>query len=48
MHPALLVALVSLAAWIVFGFVMPVGVGAVHLLLAIGTTALVRWWGLTR
>ena len=48
MHPALLVALVSLAAWIVFGLVVPTGVGAVHLLLAVGTVFLVRWWGLTR
>lgn len=48
MHPALLVALASFAAWIVFGFVLPVGIGAVHLLLAIGATFLVRWWALTR
>jgi hypothetical protein len=48
MHPALLVALVSFVAWIVFGFVMPVGIGAVHLLLAVSATFLVRWWGLTR
>lgn len=48
MHPALLAGLVSLTAWIVLGFVLPVGIGAVHLLLAVGATFLVRWWGLTR
>lgn len=48
MHPSLLVALVSFVAWIVFGLVMPVGIGAVHLLLAVSATLLVRWWGLTR
>ena len=48
MHSALLVALASFIAWIVFGFVMPVGIGAVHLLLAVAATFLVRWWALTR
>ena len=48
MHPALIGALVSFVAWIVFGFVMPVGIGAVHLLLAASATLLVRWWALTR
>ena len=48
MHPALLVALASFAAWIAFGFVVPVGIGAVHLLLAVAATFLVRWWALTR
>jgi hypothetical protein len=48
MHPALIAALVSFVAWIVFGFVMPVGIGAVHLLLAVSATLLVRWWALTR
>jgi hypothetical protein len=40
----LIVALIALVLWIVFTFVLPVGVGAIHLLLAVGTTLLVRWW----
>ncbi|NNG17020.1 MAG: hypothetical protein HKM89_11110 [Gemmatimonadales bacterium] len=46
MNVTLGVALVCLALWIVFGFVIPIGVGAVHLLLAVGTILLVRWWAL--
>lgn len=46
----LVIALASLVAWVVLVFVVPptalVGSGAVHLLLAIGTTLLVRWWAL--
>jgi hypothetical protein len=40
------VALLALLLWVIFGFLVPVGVGAVHLLLAVGTTLLVRWWAL--
>jgi hypothetical protein len=39
----LVLALVSLVLWVVLAFVVPVGAGAVHLLLAAGTTLLVRW-----
>lgn len=46
MSPALLVALVSLVAWAVLTFGTTLQVGAVHLLLALGTTLLVRWWAL--
>ena len=46
MKLTLLAAILSLVCWIVFGFVLPVGHGAVHLLLAIGTTLLVRWYAL--
>ena len=42
----LLAALALLAAWIVLTFVTPLGVGAVHLLLAAGVTLLVRWLAL--
>ena len=46
----LVIALASLVAWAVLVFVVTptalVGSGAVHLLLAIGTTLLVRWWAL--
>ena len=48
MSISLIVAMVSLAAWIVLAFIVPVTAGAVHALLALGTTALVRWWGETR
>lgn len=44
----LVVAVVLLLAWLVLGFLVPVGVGAVHLLYAAGATLLVRWWGETR
>jgi hypothetical protein len=44
----LVVAVVLLLAWVVLGFLVPVGVGAVHLLYAAGATLLVRWWGETR
>jgi hypothetical protein len=42
----LLLALLSIAVWafLVFGAGVPSGV--VHLLLALGTTLLVRWWAL--
>ena len=42
----LVIALASLAAWAVLVFVAPVTSGVVHLLLAFGTTLLVRWWAL--
>jgi hypothetical protein len=46
MNVTLGVALGSLVLWIVFGFVIPIGVGAIHLLLAVGAILLVRWWAL--
>jgi hypothetical protein len=42
----LLLALVSLGAWAVLAFGMGPQPGAVHLLLALGTSLLVRWWAL--
>ena len=42
----LVAALLSLAAWVVFAFILKVGPGAIHLLLAAGATLLVRWWAL--
>lgn len=38
----LAVALMALVAWIILGFVVPVGAGWVHLLLALGMILLVR------
>jgi hypothetical protein len=46
MSTTLLIALVSLAAWAVLTFGTTVQSGIVHLLLALGTTLLVRWWAL--
>ncbi len=42
----LLAAVASLAAWVIFAFLLKVGSGAIHLLLAVGATLLVRWWAL--
>jgi hypothetical protein len=44
--PTLLIALVSLLVWVVLAFVLGPQPGSVHLLLALGTTLLVRWWAL--
>ena len=42
----LLAAVASLAAWVVFAFILKVGAGAINLLLAVGGVLLVRWWAL--
>lgn len=42
----LVAAVVSLAAWVVFAFLLKVGPGAIHLLLAVGGVLLIRWWAL--
>ena len=42
----LLLALVSLIAWAALTFGLGPHTGAIHLLLAVGTTLLVRWWAL--
>jgi hypothetical protein len=39
-------AIVALALWFLLTFVMPTGVGLVHLLLAIGVVLLIRWYAL--
>jgi hypothetical protein len=46
MTPTFLVALISLVAWAVLTFGVEPRSGAIHLLLALGTTLLVRWWAL--
>ena len=46
MSLTLLLAVVSLGAWAVLTFGVAPHSGAVHLLLALGTTLLVRWWAL--
>ena len=42
----LALSLLSLVLWIVFAFILPVGIGAIHLLFALGATLLVRWYAL--
>ena len=42
----LLLALVCLLLWVIFTFLRPLGVGAIHLLLGVAATLLVRWWAL--
>jgi hypothetical protein len=44
----LLLALLSLFLWATLTFLRPLGVGAVHLLLGLGATLLVRWWALRK
>jgi hypothetical protein len=46
MSPALLGAIVSLVAWIAIVFFTSADAGAIHLLLAVSATLLVRWWAL--
>jgi hypothetical protein len=46
MPVTLLLALLSLAAWAVLTFASGPQPGVVHLLLALGTVLLVRWWAL--
>ena len=46
MSLTLLAAVASLIAWVVLVFFTPVSAGAIHLLLALGSTLLVRWWAL--
>jgi hypothetical protein len=46
MSLTLLAAIVSLLAWGTLVFLASVSAGAVHLLLALSATLLVRWWAL--
>jgi hypothetical protein len=45
---SLLVAAVALVVWVVLTATQSATAAAVHLLFALGTTLLVRWWALTR
>jgi hypothetical protein len=44
MNANLLIALASLALWLVLTFIRPVGLGIVHLLLVAGAVFFIRWW----
>jgi len=46
MRWSLLGAVVALALWVLGTFIIPVGLGLVHVLLGIGVVLLVRWWAL--
>ena len=46
MSMTFIVAVLVLVAWAVLTFASPITAGAIHLLLAIGTILLVRWWAL--
>jgi hypothetical protein len=46
MRVTLVLAFISLVVWAVLAFGLGPQPGAVHLLLALGTTLLVRWWAL--
>jgi hypothetical protein len=46
MSPTLLLALAALVVWGFLTFASGPQGGAIHLLLALGTTLLVRWWAL--
>ena len=45
MNPWLLGGLACLLAWFVLTFLVPVNLGAVHVLLGMGLVAVVVWWG---
>jgi hypothetical protein len=46
MSPTLIGAIIALLVWFALTFVAPVGLGLIHLLLAIGVVLLIRWWAL--
>ena len=39
-------AIIALIVWFVGTFVVPVGLGIIHVLLAVGMVLLIRWWAL--
>ncbi len=45
MAPNLVASLVCLLLWVLLTFIRPIGLGIVHVLLAVGAVLLVRWWG---
>jgi hypothetical protein len=46
MSLTLLAAIASLLAWITLVFFTSMNAGAIHLLLALSATLLLRWWAL--
>ncbi len=39
-------AMIALLLWLVGTFAVPVGLGLIHILLAVGVVLLIRWWAL--
>ena len=48
MNTSLLLAAFALAAWVIFAWLVPVGIPAIHLLLAVGCTLFVHGWALRK
>ena len=46
MAPSLIASIACLLLWVVLTFVRPVGLGVVHVLLAVGAVLLVRWYAM--
>ncbi len=46
MAPSLLASIVCLVLWAALVFIRPVGLGVVHVLLAVGAVLWIRWWAL--
>ena len=46
MAPGLIASVVCLVLWAVLVFVRPVGLGVVHVLLAVSAVLLIRWYAL--
>jgi hypothetical protein len=44
--PSLVASVLCLILWTVLTFVRPIGLGIVHILLAVGAVLFVRWYGL--
>ena len=44
MAPSLITSVVCLVLWAVLVFIRPVGLGVVHVLLAVSAVLWVRWW----
>ncbi len=46
MAVSLVLAVVSLVAWIFLVFVRPIGLGVAHVLLGLAGILIIRWWAL--
>ena len=46
MAPSLLASVACLVLWTVLVFIRPVGLGVVHVLLAVGAVLWIRWYAL--
>jgi hypothetical protein len=44
--PSLIASVLCLALWAVLVFIRPVGLGVVHVLLAVSAVLLIRWYAL--